>query len=141
MAAYTITAVNWQEAEQPLRQIRETVFMEEQHVPAELEWDGEDEGAIHLLASSADGSAIGCARILLDGHIGRMAVIQAWRGQGIGHALLHRAIEVVRELGCNVAFLDAQSYAIPFYEKLGFVAEGESFMDAGIPHRHMRLPL
>lgn len=138
---YSITQCRWQNAEQALRQIRETVFMQEQQVPEELEWDGEDEAATHLLASDDSGAAIGCARILADGHIGRMAVLEPWRGRGVGTALLRSALEVVHSQGHGLAFLDAQSYAIPFYERLGFEAEGEEFMDAGIPHRHMRCQL
>jgi predicted GNAT family N-acyltransferase len=141
MPDFTIRRATWQEAEPALRHIRETVFMQEQNVPAELEWDGEDAQALHLLASDQQGHPIGCARILHDGHIGRMAVLKPWRGRGIGHSLLQRAVEVVRTIGCREAFLDAQCYAIPFYERSGFIAEGEEFMDAGIPHRHMHLPL
>ncbi|MDH5784397.1 MAG: GNAT family N-acetyltransferase [Chromatiales bacterium] len=124
-----------------MRRIRESVFMQEQQVPADLEWDGEDEGAIHLLAYDDTHSAIGCARVLADGHIGRMAVLKPWRDNGVGSALLREAIAVVREFGCDVAFLDAQCEAIPFYQREHFVAEGEVFLDAGIPHRKMRLPL
>lgn len=141
MARYSIHQVQWRAQQQALRLIRETVFMQEQGVPAELEWDGEDGDAIHLLATNDEGNPIGCARILSDGHIGRMAVLKAWRGRGVGRALLQRAVEVVDGIGCREAFLDAQRYAIPFYERLGFIAEGEEFLDAGIPHRHMRRPL
>ena len=138
---FFITKTTWSEEAEALKTIRESVFMQEQNVPAELEWDGEDESAVHLLASDVQGAPIGCARILLDGHIGRMAVLKPWRGQGVGFSLLQRAVEVVKRLGCREAFLYAQSYAIPFYERLGFIAEGEEFMDAGIPHRQMHLTL
>jgi predicted GNAT family N-acyltransferase len=142
MPPFYIRQIRWRNEESALRQIRETVFMQEQSVPEELEWDGEDDNAIHLLATTGtDNTPIGCARILHDGHIGRMAVLKPWRGQGIGHHLLTVAIEIVKELGCDSAFLDAQTYAIPFYEKLGFTATGKEFMDAGIPHRHMHLSL
>ena len=142
MADFQLEQTCWQDNETALRLIRETVFIQEQNVPEDLEWDGEDEGAMHLLASDTDGSPIGCARILHDGHIGRMAVLKRWRGQGVGYSLLQRAVAMVKEIGCNEeAFLDAQTYAIPFYQRLGFIAEGDEFLDAGIPHRHMRLPL
>lgn len=141
MTDFQLEQTRWQDNEAALRLIRETVFMREQNVPEALEWDGLDGDAIHLLARDAQGNPIGCARILHDGHIGRMAVLKPWRGQGVGHRLLQRAVAMVKALGCNEAFLDAQSYAIPFYQRLGFIAEGEEFMDAGIPHRHMRLPL
>lgn len=138
---FSITRRQWHDASEALRYIRETVFMQEQNVPEELEWDGEDENAIHLLASDKEGNPIGCARILADGHIGRMAVLKEWRNRGVGQALLSHAIEAVQEMGCSQAFLDAQTYAIPFYEKAGFIASGDEFMDAGIPHRHMTLTL
>lgn len=139
---YRVRQAHWAGADEAaLRHIRETVFMQEQQVPEALEWDGEDAAATHLLAESADGNPIGCTRILADGHIGRMAVLKPWRGQGVGSALLQRAVEVVSGLGCREAFLDAQSYAIPFYERHGFHAEGPEFDDAGLPHRHMRCAL
>lgn len=138
MSAFNIALVGWEEKQQQLRQIRERVFMDEQKVPAELEWDGEDNNAIHLLASDANGDPIACARILRNGHIGRMAVLPSWRRRGVGRALLRRAIDVVASLGCDYAFLDAQLHALPFYRQEGFVEQGEVFMDAGIPHRHMR---
>lgn len=141
MGDFSVKTVNWQDEANALRQIRETVFMQEQNVPEELEWDGEDEAAIHLLAFDAQANPIGCARILHHGHIGRMAVLLPWRGRGVGSALLQLAVEVVTGPGCKEVFLDAQSYAIPFYERQGFIARGEEFMDAGIPHRHMYLSL
>lgn len=141
MSNYRIRKASWQQASQALRMIRETVFICEQHVPEELEWDGEDESAIHLLAVDDDDMPVGCARILSNGHIGRMAVLQSSRGLGLGRRLLKRAIEVVHQQGHRVARLDAQTHAIPFYEQQGFHVEGEEFMDAGIPHRRMTLQL
>jgi predicted GNAT family N-acyltransferase len=141
MTDFQLEQTRWQDNEAALRLIRETVFMREQNVPEALEWDGLDGDATHLLVRDPLGNPIGCARIQHDGHIGRMAVLKQWRGQGVGHTLLQRAVALVKALGCNEANLDAQSYAIPFYQRLGFIAEGEEFMDAGIPHRHMRLPL
>lgn len=141
MDAFTIIQASWLENEADLRFIRETVFMREQQVPEELEWDGEDLSAVHLLALDEEKKPIGCARILHDGHIGRMAVLGVWRRRGVGSALLHRAVEAVRAQALHTAFLDAQVYAIPFYERYGFRVEGEEFMDAGISHRHMVLIL
>ena len=138
---FIVEPVTWAVAESQLRHIRETVFMQEQNVPEDLEWDGKDEAAIHLLALDGENTPIGCARILQDGHIGRMAVMQRWRGRGVGRVLLRRALDIVREQGCSEAFLDAQTHALSFYEREGFVTVGEEFMDAGIPHRHMRCTL
>jgi len=130
----------WQQAEAELREIRTRVFIEEQQVPESLEWDGEDAQALHLLARNAAGQAIGTARILLHddvAHIGRMAVLPAWRNQGVGRAILRLALETARVRGAQRAKLNAQSYAVPFYARAGFVVQGDEFLDAGIPHRRM----
>lgn len=135
-----VRQVSWQTHKAELRVIRETVFMQEQSVPEALEWDGLDAEASHFLAT-IDGLPVGTARLLSDGHIGRMAVLADWRKQGIGSALLSHAIEAARRQGLPSVFLDAQIHALTFYELQGFIAEGEVFMDAGIPHRHMSLSL
>jgi len=138
---FTIRPATWQQDETALRTIREQVFMQEQHVPEALEWDGEDEAAFHLLAEDADSNPIGTARMLADGHIGRVAVLAAWRSRGIGKALMLRMLQQARTAGHHAVFLDAQVEAIDFYRTLGFCEEGEVFMDAGIPHLHMRRTL
>jgi predicted GNAT family N-acyltransferase len=132
--------VDWQIAHAPLCRIRQQVFIEEQRVPIELEWDGLDEAATHLLATDVSG-AIGCARILPSGQIGRMAVIREKRRQGIGRALLQQAITVCQSQGWQPIRLSAQEYAIPFYEQAGFRVCSEIYMDANIPHRDMVLDL
>lgn len=120
-----------------IRAVREEVFIDEQGVTPELEWDGLDDEAIHVLARTADDTPIGTARLLADGHIGRLAVRAPWRGLGIGRALLHELMTIARERGLPRVFLGAQTHAIGFYERQGFSVYGEPFMDAGIPHRHM----
>ena len=127
----------WTAARDELRAIREAVFIEEQKVPRELEWDGLDDTAVHVLARAADGRPIGTARMLADGRIGRMAVLATWRGRGVGSALLRALLAVAQERGLS-PYLEAQTHAIPFYERFGFRAHGPVFDDAGIPHRHMR---
>lgn len=140
---WTISVARWDDARDRADSalVRRAVFIEEQQVPEELEWDGLDETAFHLLAREAGGRPIGSARMLPDGHIGRMAVLRGHRGTGIGSALLRRMLDEARQQGLKIAYLDAQVHAIPFYERLGFKAEGAEFMDAGIPHRQMRLRL
>jgi predicted GNAT family N-acyltransferase len=138
---YTIRLASWQQDKAALRLIRTQVFIQEQAVPEALEWDGEDETALHFLAETNSGSPIGTARLLQDGHIGRVAVLPEWRGRGVGAALMRRAMQEAGACGHSEAFLDAQLDAIAFYQRLGFQTEGEIFMDAGIPHRHMRLRL
>lgn len=124
--------------------LRRTVFIEEQGVSEADEVDGQDETAIHLLARDGD-RPVGSARILLKGDvgkIGRVCVLAPARGTGLGAALIRAALdELRRRPGIIVAALGAQSHATGFYEKLGFTIEGEEFIDAGIPHRHMRRAL
>jgi predicted GNAT family N-acyltransferase len=132
--------VSWQEGEPQLRAIRSTVFIQEQNVPEALEWDGEDTHATHVLACDAQGQAIGTARLLLHGnlaHIGRMAVLKAWRKQGVGSAVLECVIAEARRCGASSAFLNAQTKAVAFYERAGFTREGAEFLDAGIAHFRM----
>lgn len=135
---FTIEQVTWQDAEDDLRHVRETVFMKEQFVPASLEWDGLDEGCVHVIAYDGDENAIGTARLQEDGTIGRMAVLKEWRNKGIGSALLQRLMQIARERGQEEITLGAQLQAMNFYKEHGFVAEGATFMDANIPHRLMR---
>lgn len=138
---FAIRLASWQQDNAALCQLRRKVFVEEQNVPEELEWDGLDAEALHLLAEDTQGQAIATARMLGDGHIGRVAVLQPWRGQGVGKVLMQHLLELARQRGHHQVFLDAQVEALDFYRRLGFVAEGEVFMDAGIPHRHMFLAL
>jgi len=118
--------------------VRTEVFVHEQGVPLELERDEEDPHSDHVMAVNRAGEIVGTARLLRDGHIGRMAVLRPWRGCGIGSATLQRLVDRARQIGLSQVDLNAQSYAVPFYERLGFVVIGETFMDAGIPHRPMR---
>lgn len=109
-------------------------------MPLELEWDGLDETAWHVLAKQA-GKAVGCARLLPGGKIGRMAILPAWRGRGIGHRMLRAILGHLRAQGISKARLSAQTHAIPFYEKCGFTVCSEVYDDAGIPHCDMKLKL
>lgn len=129
----------WHQAEHHLREIRAKVFIDEQHVPIDLEWDNLDETAQHLLVMNDSNEPIACARLLGDGSIGRMAVIKAWRGLGVGTALLKAAITSYRQQGIGSITLSAQTHAIPFYEKAGFEIISEPYLDANIPHVDMRL--
>lgn len=137
---YTTRLVTWQDSESPLRIIRTEVFIKEQRVPVALEWDGEDAHAIHALATDLGGNPIGTGRLLLHGesaHLGRMAVLPTWRGQGVGASLLQCLLAAARQGGASNVFLNAQTYAVPFYERFNFVREGSEFLDAGIPHYRM----
>ncbi|MGR2738998.1 GNAT family N-acetyltransferase [Billgrantia sp. Q4P2] len=131
---------SWAELGETAGEIRRVVFIEEQQVPLEEEWDGRDGDCRHFLAMHGE-TALGTARLLPDGHIGRVAVLREARGLGIGVALMQAAIASARRLGHAQVELAAQTHALSFYENLGFTAFGEVFMDAGIPHRNMRLSL
>ncbi len=137
----TIHAVTWHDAEPMLRTVREAVFIREQGVPVELEWDGMDETSHHVLALSNTGQAIGCGRILPNAHIGRIAVMPEWRGKKVGTAILEGLLAYASSRHYPEVDLDAQVQALPFYRNFGFIEEGEDFMDAGIPHRKIRMKL
>lgn len=137
-----IIQVTWQSAWQPaLKQLREIVFIQEQSVPEAIEWDDEDDTAVHLLAIDTAQTALACARILPRGRIGRMAVLKSHRGSGIGMALLQHALIVCREIGMHQVSLSAQTHAIKFYERGGFKVASEAYIDANIWHVEMELEL
>ncbi len=144
MRPCTIRRAAWQDDQAALSLVRRAVFIIEQQVPEELEWDEADATALHVLAQDAKGRAIGTGRLLQEGdmgHIGRMAVLREWRGQGVGASILETLIAAARERGLHEVVLNAQTHALGFYARRGFIAEGAEFQDAGIPHRRMRLRL
>lgn len=132
----TIDEVSWRANEADLKHIRFEVFVAEQNVPLEEEWDGQDPSATHFLAR-IDGNPIGTVRLMPDGQITRMAVLEPYREQGIGSALLHAAIAKATADGHETPYLHAQVQVISFYEAHGFVPHGEVFLDAGIRHMAM----
>lgn len=136
-----IELLSWDRARDEASRVRSAVFVEEQGVPPELEMDEHDARSLHALAYAADGTAVGTGRLLPDGHIGRMAVLKAWRGKGVGGAILVRLIAAARERGDREVVLSAQTHAIEFYRRHGFLPEGEVYIDAGIPHQDMRRTL
>ncbi len=130
------------EADKPeIFALRADVFVKEQNVPPELEFDSEDQHATHIIARE-NGRAVGCARVLLDGdgvHIGRLVVKKEVRGKGIGSAICRFILDDYRKRGYRRFWLNAQLQAVGFYETLGFCPRGGNFMDAGIPHVQMVL--
>ena len=138
---FTVHLISWHDGEPLLRAIREKVFMQEQGVSAELEWDGLDDISHHALALSANGEALGCGRITPDGHIGRVAVLPEWRHKRIGSAILELLVDYARSQHLDQVDLNAQIQAMPLYEQFGFEVDGEVFIEAGIPHRRMTLHL
>ncbi len=135
---FRIELLSWDEAREPASAIRYEVFVEEQRVPREIELDEQDPRSLHALAHDETGAPVGTGRLLPDGHIGRMAVLAAWRGRGVGSAILARLVEAARARGDAEVVLLAQTHALGFYRKHGFAEEGEIFLEADIPHQSMR---
>ncbi|MFC5958545.1 GNAT family N-acetyltransferase [Streptomyces pratens] len=134
--------------------VRKEVFVAEQGVPEDLEYDAYDAGAVHVLAVGEDGEALGTGRLLHGGaaaaktggdasvgSLGRLAVTRRARGLGVGAALVRGVEEAARARGLTAVDLHAQTHALGFYERLGYVAYGPEFPDAGMPHRAMRCTL
>ncbi|ATE59906.1 GNAT family N-acetyltransferase [Thauera sinica] len=136
--SYRIELMDWREAAPLAMPLRERVFVAEQGVPPELEMDEFDAVCRHAVARTAAGEAIATGRLLPDGHIGRMAVDAAWRKRGVGGDVLEALVAEAAALGMGEVVLNAQVHALAFYERHGFAAEGEVFMEAGIEHRAMR---
>jgi predicted GNAT family N-acyltransferase len=127
----------WDDLAAAARPVREAVFVREQQVPPEMEWDEFDARSRHVVAFDAAGRPVGTGRLLRDGHLGRMAVLPAWRGRGVGRALLERLLEAAVAAGQGELALHAQTQAAGFYGRFGFIAAGPEFMEAGIPHVRM----
>jgi predicted GNAT family N-acyltransferase len=132
---FTARIVDWSSQEQTLRMIRETVFIMEQDVHEDEEFDGRDADCLHVLVEDKKGRPIATARMLSDGKVGRMAVLRHWRKKGVGSAMLIKLFVEARIRGLKQLCADAQVRALPFYEKHGFRVVGDEFMDARIPHK------
>ena len=122
-----------------LRSVREPVFVVEQNVPLEEEWDALDPLCQHVIARDGEHRPIGTGRLTPEHKIGRMAVLPEWRGKGVGEALLLALIERARSLGLREVALNAQVSALGFYQKFGFTSYGDRFEEAGIEHQAMRM--
>ncbi|WP_106478626.1 GNAT family N-acetyltransferase [Phytohalomonas tamaricis] len=133
-----IESGDWATLGEDCTAIRYSVFIEEQQVPVEEELDARDGDCLHFLLR-VDGEPVGTARLLPDGHIGRVAILAAYRGKGLGRELMQTIIEKARDRGHDSVALAAQTHALDFYARLGFIAHGPEFLDAGIPHRDMTL--
>ena len=135
-----IRIADWQADKEKLSTIRRRVFIDEQNVPEELEWDEDDATATHFLVTH-DAIVIATARLKPDGQIGRMAVLAEYRNHGIGSQLLRFVLQTAANQNHKSIYLHAQTTAIHFYEKQGFETQGELFYEAGIPHRTMQLTI
>ena len=136
-SAFQVRIADWKQDQQALSAIRRQVFIQEQNVPEDMEWDEHDASALHFLALDAHGKAIGCARLLSDGHLGRMAVMASERNKGVGRALVLATLNEAKKYGYPIVRLSAQKQAVNFYKKHGFEAVGSEFVEAGIAHSTM----
>ena len=136
-----VEVADWTRARALVLPVRTAVFVVEQGVPESIERDAMDAVSRHAIARDVNGSVVATGRLLPDGHIGRMAVLAALRGAGVGAAVLQALMaEAVRQ-GLTEVVLNAQVHALDFYRRLGFVERGEVFLEAGIEHRTMRRSL
>ncbi len=131
----------WDELGREAQSIRTAVFVEEQKIPAEMEWDAADAACLHAVAYNRLGMALATGRLSEHApgvaRVGRMAVLQALRGSGVGGAVLHALTAAARERGEHELLLHAQASAMAFYRRAGFTARGAAFEEAGIPHQEM----
>ena len=131
-----IHIASWQKERELLAKIRRHIFIEEQNVPEELEWDEHDDSSTHFFVTSGH-QVIAVARLKPDGQIGRMGVLPEYRRQGIGSKLLDFVLRLAASKNLARVYLHAQAQAISFYEKHGFIAQGDIFYEANIAHREM----
>jgi predicted GNAT family N-acyltransferase len=155
VARYTVRVAEDPADRQACFAVRRQVFVVEQGVPEDLEYDAHDADAVHVLAVRADdGEPLGAGRLLHGpaavaktgadasvGCLGRLAVRKEARGLGVGAALVRAVEGAARARGLSAVDLHAQTHALAFYERLGYVAYGPEFAEAGIPHRAMRRAL
>ncbi|HOM15578.1 MAG TPA: YbgC/FadM family acyl-CoA thioesterase [Rubrivivax sp.] len=131
----------WDALGRDAQRIRSTVFIDEQRIPAELEWDAADAQCVHAVAYNRFGTAVATGRLLQHApgvaRIGRMAVLQGLRGAAIGRAILDALVEAARQRGDREVLLHAQASAAGFYARAGFTARGEPFDEVGIAHLEM----
>ncbi|MGB5474784.1 MAG: GNAT family N-acetyltransferase [Gammaproteobacteria bacterium] len=134
---FTVREADWCHDQAAIRAVRDAVFIVEQGIPAALEWDDLDADCRHVLASNDAGDPVATGRLTPEGRIGRMAVLPAWRGCGIGRALLARLLQLAGSRGLTDVCLHAQHAAAGFYRRAGFRESGAPFALAGIVHVKM----
>lgn len=141
MTNFSIQVADWQRDQKALKAIRHAVFVIEQNVAEELEWDDQDASAFHLLATNDHFESVGTVRLLETGQIGRMAVLKEHRSQGVGKMLMDAVLNLAEKNNFPFVFLHSQVLAVTFYETFGFTIISEEFKEAGIPHRKMKKSL
>lgn len=132
-----ITVGDWARLKDLASLIREEVFVKEQGVPQDEEWDDQDRICRHAVVRIGE-SAVATGRLMPDGRIGRMAVLKPWRGKGLGKSILRSLIEEAFAKSIPHLYLHAQIHALGFYAQQGFEAYGDEFLECNIPHRAMQ---
>jgi len=135
-APFTVVRTTWAAGRERLHAVRHAVFVIEQQVPEDEEWDAADAQCSHVLALSGN-VPIGTGRLDRNGKIGRMAVLKQWRGRDVGKRIMQELLDMAREQGFERVYLNAQITARSFYERFGFIAVGELFQEANIEHVRM----
>lgn len=145
MSNYLIKTAAWSELKQDAQSVRESVFIQEQNISAVDEWDSQDEISQHFVVYRTDEAntfqAIATARLLINNSVGRVAVLKAYRGKGIGRLVMQHIIEHAKSENRSYLQLSSQVHAIQFYQTLGFALHGDAYLDCGIPHIDMTLQL
>lgn len=134
----SLITTDWASHRQPLESIRTRVFIEEQNIPPQMEWDEHETDSWHVLAKTSQQQFIGCGRLQPDGKLTRIAVLKQWRGRGVANAIVAQLIMLATQHNLPRLYLNAQTTAISLYEKHGFITSGEAFDEAGIPHIKMQ---
>jgi predicted GNAT family N-acyltransferase len=134
---WSVRKAQWDADGSGLLEVRGRVFIEEQGVDVLVERDGMDSQCLHAIAEDAEGIPIGAGRIAGNGKVGRIAVIEGWRGCGVGTAIMHELHRQAERMGMRHTYLHSQSLAAGFYLRFGYLVEGDEFLEAGIPHLKM----
>lgn len=141
---FRVVPAHWRDDALAIALVRRRVFLQEQGVPEDMEWESRDPDCLWFVARTRGeegDETVGIVRLVPDGSLGRMAVLPEWRGRGIGAALLEASLARARALGWSQVRIHAQTHAMAFYAKYGFSPVGPEFEEAGIPHREMILRL
>ncbi len=135
---YQIQSGSWTELASHAKFVRTAVFIQEQNIPEHEEWDEQDASSLHFIVYDQN-QPIATARLLKNNSIGRVAVLEPYRGKGIGQILMQQIIQVAKDQKCSQLKLSAQVYATKFYENLGFQSQSEEYLDCEIPHIDMTM--
>lgn len=144
MDQFKIIFGQWTDLETHAKLIRSQVFIQEQNIPEEDEWDEQDAISLHFViydVSTDSKNPIATARLLPNNSIGRVAVLKEYRGQGVGRLIMQKVIEQAKFEKRAWLKLSSQVHAIQFYESLGFNMQGTEYLDCGIPHIDMMMTL